>query len=76
MIVSMAYKFPLESLDADWCDFDDYTLSEESAHERCKHIPMKLKIQFVAAPNAAPFVRIVRELISVGYTKETMSMLP
>jgi hypothetical protein len=31
---------------------------------------IKFKIQFVAAPSAAPFVRIVRELISVGYTRE------
>jgi hypothetical protein len=29
---------------------------------------MKLKIQFVAVPSAAPFVRIASEFISVGYT--------
>lgn len=28
---------------------------------------MKLNIQFVAVPKAAPFVRIASELISVGY---------
>ena len=33
--------------------------------------PMKLKIQFVAAPIAAPFVRIASELISVGYNHGT-----
>lgn len=31
---------------------------------------MKFRIQLVAAPIAAPFVRMVRELISVGYTGE------
>lgn len=30
---------------------------------------MKLNIQFVAVPIAAPLVRIGRELISVGYTR-------
>lgn len=35
---------------------------------------MKLKIQFVAAPRAAPFVRIVSELISVGYTIESVDV--
>ena len=29
---------------------------------------MKLKIQFVAVPIAAPLVRMAGELISVGYT--------
>lgn len=34
---------------------------------------MKLRIQFVAAPMAAPLVRMVRELISVGYTIQDVS---
>lgn len=34
---------------------------------------MKLKIQFVAVPMAAPFVRMASELISVGYTVNTLS---
>jgi hypothetical protein len=32
---------------------------------------MKLKIQLVAVPKAAPFVRIAIELISVGYSHGT-----
>jgi hypothetical protein len=32
---------------------------------------MKLKIQFVAVPIAAPFVRMANELISVGYNQGT-----
>ncbi len=31
------------------------------------HIPIKLKIQFVAVPIAAPLVLMLSELISVGY---------
>ncbi len=67
-------EFPLQGLDADGCDFDNLMrgrrrISPAGSHFprlRKGEIPMKLNAQFEAVPNAAPFVRILIELISVG----------
>ena len=62
-------EFPLQSLNSDWSDLDN---CEDNQHRLpiewiiWSEIPMKLKIQFVAVPIAAPFVLIASELISVG----------
>lgn len=55
-------------LDTDGSDFDHYAGISQYGGEsfRSGILPMKLKIQFVAVPAAAPFVLIAKELISVG----------
>lgn len=52
--------------------FDDYDGKGERVGSEMQDLPMKLKIQFVAVPSAAPFVRIAMELISVGYNYDYM----
>ena len=58
---------PLKASDSGRSDFDDCAIYQ---YVRCityvEYRPMKLKIQFVAVPRAAPLVRIAIELISVG----------
>ena len=70
---------PAEGLDADRGDFNDCGGLARERLELVKYVkgrgrlkgnkinlPIKLKAQFVAVPRAAPFVRILRELISTG----------
>lgn len=63
-------ELPVETFDAWWRNFDDWgiLLTPRRLELGDENLPMKLKIQFVAVPSAAPFVRIAIELISVGYS--------
>lgn len=70
-------EFPAQGLDADGGDFDDCGERglvrfpwPNDGTER-SGLPMKLKAQLVAVPIAAPLVRMLRELISTGYSQGT-----
>ena len=67
-------EFPLEGLDADRGDFDNHDYTVVSIAQKKNQCDVQLKAQFEAVPNAAPLVRILRELISVGYSQGTPCM--
>lgn len=72
-------ELPAEGGDAWWCDFDNLLGDLLGSGSYCLHCrggmrrrrTMKLTIQFVAVPRAAPFVRMDKLLISVGYNQGT-----
>lgn len=62
-------ELPLKALDSGRGDFHHYPLISAAtfpSRGECGNVPIKLKIQLVAVPMAAPFVLILSELISVG----------
>lgn len=58
---------PLKIFNTGGRDLDNYILCQQRVCKKAVVLePMKLKIQLVAVPMAAPFVRIAIEFISVG----------